>query len=209
MPFLFERFWYPFSKPTGSQEPQCTSWGISSGKAQLFLTVREQRLLVPWDRNPLLTLSRETHDGQTSFFLLFTCSSFNPYWPLFTVLRATSLNPIFFLGIPSTFSSDFVSLHRENPTILQAYLLLPGALSPFLSYQSSLFLLCVLAAFVFLLPALSEFLPSLLHWDCSWLNRQIITSGQIPKRHACPWPWLVFIFTAADPSISFDSLFSQ
>lgn len=143
-------------------------------------------------------------------WLALLSSSFDPLWPSSgVVVRATSLNPVFFLGIISTFRSAFVSLDWEKPTILQAYLRLPGTPSPFLSYPSSLFLLCILAAFIFPLPTLSflvEFLPSLLHWDCSWLNPQIITSWPNPKasclslaltcfRIHCSWPLYPLQFT--------------
>lgn len=118
-------------------------------------------------------------------WLAFLSISFYPLWPSSViVVHASSLNPVFFLGITSTLRSAFVSLDWERPTILQAYLPLPGAPSPFLSYPSFLFLLCILAAFILLLPTLSflvEFLPCLLHWDCSWLNPQIITSWPNPK----------------------------
>lgn len=54
--------------------------------------------------------------------------------------------------------------------------------------------------------SLSEFLPSLPHWDCSWLNPQIITSWPNPKASClslaltcfhirCSWPLYPLQFT--------------
>lgn len=161
-------------------------------------------VVLGWKLPPLLFHVRPTWTS-----LILPALDFNPLWPPSVLVRATSLNPVFFLGITSAFRSAFVSLDREKIHSSPSISLLPDAPFPFPSYPSSLFLLCILAAFIFPLPTLSfldEFLPSLLHWDCSWLNPQIITSWPNPKASClslaltcfhihCSWPLYPLQFT--------------
>lgn len=208
MPFLFERFWYPFSQTAGTHEPQRTSWGRCSGRVQLFPMAKEQQMLVLWDRNPFFQLlyMRPMMDKPHS-----SC-----FW-LAPPSVPSDLYSLFFVPPHLTLFSFLASLQLSVPPLCPCTGKTP---------QFSKHICCCQAPFglffptqapysssIFWLPSsshcqlsLSEFLPSLLRWDCSWLNPQIITSWPNPKASClslaltcfhihCSWPLYPLQFT--------------
>lgn len=157
MSLLFEQLWEMYPQTADTQRPQRTSPGGCSRGAQLFPLAKKQWPTVLEWKFSFFALSCETH--QWINLILPSLDFLSPPSITCDLLQSflflpPRLNPVFSLGITSPFRSAFVSLDWEKSTILQAYLQLPGAPSPFLSYPSSLFLLCILAAFIFPLPTL-------------------------------------------------------